>query len=56
VAIELQDIADAVQDLAAHTPAARFEPAERAVVNLGQLGDLLLSQPALVSEAGQQAP
>ncbi len=32
VAIELQDVADAVQDLAAYAAVARFEPAERAVI------------------------
>ena len=42
VAIELQDGADAVQNFAAYPAVARFQPAERAVADLCQLGDLLL--------------
>ena len=53
VAIELEDAADAVQDLAAHATATGFEPAKRAAVDLSQVRHLFLRQTALVSEAGQ---
>ena len=53
VAIELEDAADAVKDLAAHTTATRFEPAKRATVDISQVRHLFLGQTALVSEAGQ---
>ena len=41
--IELQDVADAVQDLVTDAPFARFEPAQGTAVDLGQLSNLLLS-------------
>jgi len=53
VAIEPQDTADAIQDLAAHTTAARFEPAERTTIDLGQMSHLFLGQTALISESRQ---
>ena len=56
VAIELQDIADAVKHFAADAAVTRFQPAERAVTSISaELGDLLLGQTALVPEARQQA-
>ena len=42
VAIELQDAANAVQHLAAHTTVTRFEPAERAPVDGSQVSHLFL--------------
>jgi hypothetical protein len=55
MAIELKDIANAVQNLAAHATVARFEPAQRAAIDIRQVSDLLLGQPALVSEPDQHA-
>jgi hypothetical protein len=54
VPIEVQDVADAVQDFTADPAVTRFQPAQRAVVDLGQTGDVFLRQPSLVSEARQQ--
>ena len=54
VAIEVQDVADAVQDFAADSAVTRFQPAQSAVVDLGQVGDVLLRQSSLISEARQQ--
>jgi hypothetical protein len=55
VAIQLQDAADAVQDLAAHATLTRFKPTERTSSDRRQVGDLFLGQTALVSEPGEQA-
>jgi hypothetical protein len=54
-AVELQNATDAVQDVAADATLTRFEPAERAAVDLGQVRNLLLGQAALVSEPRQHA-
>ena len=51
--IELQNLTDAVQHLAADAPLAGFEPAQGAPVDLGQVSDLLLSHTALASEPRQ---
>jgi hypothetical protein len=53
VTIELQGGADAVQNFAADTPVARFQAAEGAVTDVSPVGDLLLAEPALLSEADQ---
>ena len=53
VAIELQDGTNAVQNFPADTALARFQPAERAVVDLREIRKLLLGQAAFVSEARQ---
>ena len=42
VAIELQDVADAVNHFATDAALTRFQPAERAVTDPCRLGDLLL--------------
>jgi hypothetical protein len=42
VAIELQDGADAVQNFSAYPAVARFQPAERAVADFGQVRNFLL--------------
>jgi hypothetical protein len=55
VAIELENAANAVQDLPAHASFTRFQPAERATVDLGQVSCLFLGQTALVSEPRQHA-
>ena len=53
VSIEVEDVADAVQHFATDAAVARFEPAERAVVDLGKVGDQLLRQTSLVAEPRQ---
>ena len=53
--IEVQDVTDTVQYFAADAPFTRFEPAECAPIDLGQMSGLLLSQTALVSEPRQHA-
>ena len=53
VAIELQYATDAVQDFLAHATATRFESAERAAIDIGQLSHLLLGQSALAAEPRQ---
>ena len=55
VTVELEDVADAVEDLATHSAATRFEPAERAAVDFRLLSHLLLGQAALASEPDQHA-
>ncbi len=42
VPIDLQDAADAIQDVAADAPLARFEPAQCAAVDFCQVSNLLL--------------
>src|SRR5688572_4342930 len=46
VAIELQNVANAVEDLATDPAVTRFESTERTAVDLRQAGDLLLGQPS----------
>jgi hypothetical protein len=55
VPIELQDAADAVQDLTTHATATGFETTERAAVDFGQLSHLFLSHAAIVPEPRQYA-
>src|SRR3712207_4539153 len=45
--IELEDVADAVENLAADAPATGFEPAECAVVDVGEPGNFLLRESAV---------
>ncbi len=51
--IELQNVANAVQHFSTDPAVARFQPAERAVVDLCQTGDLLLRHATVVPEARQ---
>jgi hypothetical protein len=56
VPIEFQDIADAIQDFTANPAVTRFQPTERAVVNLGQVSDAFLRQSSVIPEACQERP
>jgi hypothetical protein len=49
-----EDVTEAIEGFATDAATARFETAEGAVVDLGELGDLLLAETALVSEAEEE--
>jgi hypothetical protein len=53
--VETEHGADAVKNVAANPSIARFQPAQRAVVNLCEIRNLFLCQSAIGAEPYQQA-
>jgi hypothetical protein len=49
--VKLQDSTDAIKHVTADAAVARFQPAQGAVVYLGELGDLLLGQTAFGAQS-----
>ena len=47
--------ANAVENVPADTAVSRFQPAQRAVVDLGEARDRFLGQPAIVAEPHEEA-